>query len=76
MNNKMPRKYLIIGVILILPEEIVWLGSLLTPYNLIGHPLFVYGAMFSLFCAVGVDIYGMYFASKLNKKGISHKNEF
>ena len=41
MNNKIPRKYLIIGVILILPEEIVWLGSLLTPYNLIGHPLFV-----------------------------------
>ena len=73
MNNKIPRKYLIIGVILILPEEIVWLGSLLTPYNLIGNPLFVYGAMFSLFCAVSVDIYGMYFASKLHRKGETTK---
>ena len=68
MKYKMPWKYRIIIVILALPMLIMQLISLLTPYNLMGNPLFVYGAMFSLCCAVGVDIYGMYFAPKLNKK--------
>jgi hypothetical protein len=73
MKNKMPWKYRIIIVILLLPAIIIPLVSLLTPYNLMINPLFMYGMIFSLFCAFGVDIYGMYIASKLHRKGETTK---
>ena len=68
MKNKMPQRYLIIFTILLLPAIIIPLISLLTPYNLWANPLILYGTLFSAWCAVGVDIYGMYIAPKLNKK--------
>jgi hypothetical protein len=65
----MPQRYLIIFTILLLPAIIIPLISLFTPYNLMVNPLILYSTLFSAWCAVGVDIYGTYFASKLNKKG-------
>jgi len=44
------------------------LVSLLTPYNLWVNPLISFSTIFFMMCALGVDIYGMYVASKLNKK--------
>ena len=73
MKNKMPWKYRIIIVILLLPAIIIPLVSLLTPYNLIVIPLFLYSAVFSAWCAAGVGIYGTYFASKLHRKGETTK---
>ena len=69
MKNKMLMKYQIFFVILMRPIVVIPLISLLTPYNLMENPLISYGMVFSDFCAVGVGIYGMYSASKLNKKG-------
>jgi predicted membrane channel-forming protein YqfA (hemolysin III family) len=69
MKNKIPMKYRIIFIILMMPIVVIPLISLLTPYNLMENPLISYGMVFSDFCAVGVGIYGTYFASKLNKKG-------
>ena len=70
MKNKMPMKYQIFFVILALPAIIIPLVSLLTPYNLMINPLFMlYGMVFSELCALGIGIYGTYFASKLNKNG-------
>ena len=69
MKNKMPMKYRIIFILLMLPIVVMPLISLLTPYNLMENPLISYGMVFSDFCAVGVGIYGMYVVSKLNKKG-------
>ena len=69
MKYKMPMKYQIFFVILALPAIIIPLVSLLTPYNLMINPLFMYGMVFSELCALGIGIYGTYFASKLNKKG-------
>ena len=71
MKNKMPMKYkyVIIIVILILPVISAFPITFFTPYNLMENPLISYGMVFSDFCAVGVGIYGTYFASKLNKKG-------
>ena len=72
MKNKMPMKYRIIFIILMMPIVVIPLISLLTPYNLMENPLISYGMVFSDFCAVGVGIYGMYVASKLNnKRGIT-----
>ena len=68
MKNKMLMKYQIFFVILALPAIIIPVVSLLTPYNLMINPFFMYGAVFSLWCGFGVGIYGSYFASKLNKK--------
>ncbi|HIH59939.1 MAG TPA: hypothetical protein HA289_02115 [Ferroplasma sp.] len=68
MKNKMPMKYRIILVILSLPLMIMPLVSLLTPYNLLINPLFENGMLFSICAFMCVDIYGMYVASKLNKK--------
>ena len=68
MKSKMTRKYVIIGEILISPFIVIPLISLLTPYNLMTNPLIVNGMIFSDFCAVGVVIFGMHVASKLNKK--------
>jgi hypothetical protein len=68
MKSKMTRKYVIIGEILISPAIIIPLVSLLTPYNLMENSLISYGMISSMFAFVGVDIYGMYSASKLNKK--------
>jgi hypothetical protein len=68
MKNKMPRKYVIIGEILILPWIIIMTVSLFTPYNLMVNPLFENGMLFSLCAFMCVDIYGMYAASKLHKK--------
>ena len=68
MKNKMLMKYQIFFVILMMPIVVIPLISLLTPYNLMENPLISYGMVFSDFCAVGVGIYGTYFASKLNKK--------
>ena len=73
MKSKMPRKYLIINVILILPVISAFPITFLTPYNLMFNPLFIYVVIFSALCAAGVDIYGMYIASKLNKNGESTK---
>ena len=74
MKNKMPMKYRIILVILSLPLMIMPLVSLLTPYNLMINPLFMlYGMVFSELCALGIGIYGTYFASKLNKNGETTK---
>ena len=67
--KKMPIKYAIIFAILSWPLLVVFLVSFLTPYNLIVIPLFLYSAVFSAFCGIGVNIYGTYVTSKLNKKG-------
>ena len=67
--KKMPRKYVIIGEILISPAIIIPLVSLLTPYNLMENSLISYGMISSMFAVAGVDIYGMYIVSKLNKSG-------
>ena len=71
--KKMPIKYAIIFAILSWPLLVISLVSFLTPYNLIVTPLFMYSAVFSAWCAVGVGIYGTYFASKLHKKGDTTK---
>ena len=55
MKNKMPRKYLIIGVILILPEEIVSLGSLLTPYDSNGFSIKLYGVKNEIVIIISQD---------------------
>ncbi|EQB74178.1 MAG: hypothetical protein AMDU4_FER2C00027G0018 [Ferroplasma sp. Type II] len=68
MKNKMPWKYRIVIVILTLPMIVMSLVSLLTPYNLWVNPLISFSTIFFMMCALGVDIYGMYVASKLNKK--------
>ena len=68
MKNKMPLKYVIISEILISPVIIIPLISLLTPYNLMENSLIVYGMAFSAFAVAGVNIYGIYVVSKLNKK--------
>ena len=60
MKNKLPLKYRIIFIILILPMLIISLLSLLTPYNLISYPVIVYMASVSIFLGVGVDLYAMY----------------
>ncbi|EQB73750.1 MAG: hypothetical protein AMDU4_FER2C00044G0007 [Ferroplasma sp. Type II] len=49
------------------------LVSFLTPYNLWVNPLISFSTIFFIMCALGVDIYGMYIASKLNKKGDTTK---
>jgi len=67
--KKMPIKYAIIFAILSWPLLVVFLVSLLTPYNLIVIPLFLYSAVFSAWCAAGVGIYGTYFAPKSHKNG-------
>ena len=69
MKNKMLMKYQIFFVILALPAIIIPVVSLLTPYNLMINPFFMYGMILSELCALGIGIYGTYFASKLNKKG-------
>ncbi len=73
MKNKMPMKYRIIFILLMMPIVVMPLISLLTPYNLMENPLISYGMVFSDFCAVGVGIYGMYVVSKLNKNGETTK---
>ena len=73
MKNKIPWKYRIVIVILLLPAIIMPLVSLLTPYNLWVNPLISFSTIFFIMCALGVDIYGMYIASKLNKKGDTTK---
>ena len=73
MKNKMPWKYRIIIVILLLPAIIMPLVSLLTPYNLWVNPSISYSAIFFIMCAIGVNIYGMYIASKLHRKGETTK---
>ena len=73
MKNKIPMKYRIIFIILMMPIVVIPLISLLTPYNLMENPLISYGMVFSDFCAVGVGIYGMYVVSKLNKNGETTK---
>ncbi len=67
--KKMPIKYAIIFAILSWPLLVVFLVSFLTPYNLIVIPLFLYSAVFSAFCGIGVNIYGTYFAPKSHKNG-------
>ena len=69
MKNKIPMKYRIIFIILMMPIVVIPLISLLTPYNLMENPLISYGMVFSELCALGIGIYGTYFASKLNKNG-------
>ena len=69
MKNKMPWKYRIIIVILALPGMTIPFISVFTPYNLWVNPLISDSILFFLMCAAGVDIYRMYVASKLNKKG-------
>ncbi|HIH60158.1 MAG TPA: hypothetical protein HA289_03390 [Ferroplasma sp.] len=73
MKNKIPWKYRIVIVILTLPMLVTQLVSLLTPYNLWVNPLISFSTIFFIMCALGVDIYGMYIASKLNKKGDTTK---
>ena len=68
MKNKMPWKYRVVIVILTLPMLVTQLVSLLTPYNLWVNPLISFSTIFFIMCALGVDIYGMYIAFKLNKK--------
>jgi hypothetical protein len=65
----MPMKYQIFFVILALPAIIIPLVSLLTSYNLMINPFFMFGMILSELCALGVGIYGTYFAPKLHKKG-------
>ena len=69
MKNKMPIKYRIIIVILMLPGMSAFPITFFTPYNLMFNPLILDSIPFFAMCALAVDIYGMYFASKLNKKG-------
>jgi len=63
MKSKIPLKYRIIFIILLLPIIITSLTSLLTPYDLLSNKIIGYGSAFSIFAAVGIDIYGMYTAS-------------
>ena len=73
MKNKMPMKYQIFFVILALPAIIIPVVSLLTPYNLMINPFFMYGMILSELCALGIGIYGMYIVSKLHRKGEATK---
>ncbi len=69
MKNKMPIKYRIILVASSLSWLIIMTISFFTPYNLMENPLISYGMISSMFAVAGVDIYGMYIVSKLNKSG-------
>ena len=73
MKNKIPMKYRIIFIILMMPIVVIPLISLLTPYNLMENPLISYGMVFSELCALGIGIYGMYIVSKLHRKGETTK---
>ncbi len=64
MKNKMPLKYRIIFIVLILPELISSLVSILTPYDLWSNPVIFYAAIFFELFGVGVLLYGMYITSR------------